>query len=314
MIKKYAYSESFYSVQGEGYYTGVPSAWLRFYLCNLQCNGFGQDDPTNPDTYELPYESFDPLSVKEITDLPVWEKGCDSSYSWAKKFRHLQKKESGAEIVETIRKNMINEFNPEGDYVHPYSNQRAHLVLTGGEPLMKHAQNATLDIWDAYKIKEDRARPRNITWETNGTQALTDDFVKLFSNRGFYSGELFFSCSPKLFTVSGEENKRAIVPEVIKQYDDLAKLNRVRSQSSQAPCGQLKFVMGTGKEQWDELEYVMKQIRDAGVDWPVWIMPIGAREESQRDIAGDVANMAQARGYCVSARVHCYLWGNEIGV
>ena len=51
--KKFYYSEIFHSIQGEGHYTGVPTAWIRFFLCNLQCNGFGQIDPTNPDTYDL---------------------------------------------------------------------------------------------------------------------------------------------------------------------------------------------------------------------------------------------------------------------
>ena len=38
------YSETFYSAQGEGKYVGIP-LWMR--LCNLQCNGFGQKDPTD---------------------------------------------------------------------------------------------------------------------------------------------------------------------------------------------------------------------------------------------------------------------------
>jgi 7-carboxy-7-deazaguanine synthase len=77
--KKYTYSEIFHSIQGEGHYTGVPTAWIRFFLCNLQCDGFGQKFPTKPDTYELPYADFDAHSVDRVEDLPVWEKGCDSS-------------------------------------------------------------------------------------------------------------------------------------------------------------------------------------------------------------------------------------------
>ena len=58
MQKEYHYSEIFYSVQGEGRYTGIPTAWLRFFLCNLQCDGFGQKDPTDPKTYKLPYKEI----------------------------------------------------------------------------------------------------------------------------------------------------------------------------------------------------------------------------------------------------------------
>ena len=43
--KEYLYSEIFKSIQGEGTYTGVHTLWLRFFMCNLQCNGFGQLDP-----------------------------------------------------------------------------------------------------------------------------------------------------------------------------------------------------------------------------------------------------------------------------
>ena len=95
----YAYSEIFDSIQGEGEYTGYPTAWLRFYLCNLQCNGFSQDDPTDPSTYKLPYKDFDIIEVNRLEELPVWEYGCDSSYSWSKKFKHLQEKKTSRETV-----------------------------------------------------------------------------------------------------------------------------------------------------------------------------------------------------------------------
>ena len=67
--KKFYYSEIFHSIQGEGHYTGVPTAWIRFFLCNLQCNGFGQIGPTNPDTYELPFHVFDNAAAAFILIL-----------------------------------------------------------------------------------------------------------------------------------------------------------------------------------------------------------------------------------------------------
>ena len=134
--KKYYYSEIFHSIQGEGHYTGVPTAWIRFFLCNLQCNGFGQIDPTKPDTYELPFEDFDVSSVDRVEDLPVWEKGCDSSYTWAKKFKSLMGQETPTVLANKIVDIMKNESNPDGLFLHPVTGQRQHLCITGGEPLM----------------------------------------------------------------------------------------------------------------------------------------------------------------------------------
>ena len=78
-------------------------------------------------------------------------------------------------------------------------------------------------------------------------------------------------------------------------------------------AGQLKFVVGQTKEEWQELDEVVTMFRDAGVDYPVWIMPVGAREEEQSATAGDVAKMAFERGYNVAGRMHVYLFGNAIG-
>ena len=79
----YHYSEIFYSIQGEGKYTGVPTAWLRFFLCNLQCDGFGQVNPKDPSTWELPYQDINVDDYNSMEELPVFTTGCDSSYSWA---------------------------------------------------------------------------------------------------------------------------------------------------------------------------------------------------------------------------------------
>jgi len=294
--KKYIYSEIFHSIQGEGHYTGVPTAWIRFFLCNLQCDGFGQKFPTKPETYELPYNDFDAHSVDRVEDLPVWDKGCDSSYTWSKKFKHLMGQATGAELAEKLVNIMKNEHNPDGLFMHPLSKQHNHLCITGGEPLMRHAQNAFIDI---YNNLGDNI-PSSITWETNGTQKLSDDYKNLIQSDSF-KPEAFFSVSPKLWTVAGEKREKAIKPEIVREYYDLSK------------TGQLKFVVGQTKEEWQDLDEVVTMFRDAGVHYPIWIMPVGAREEEQSATAGDVAKMAFERGYNVAGRMHVYLFGNAIG-
>ena len=72
------YSEIFKSIQGEGHYTGVTTVWLRFFGCNLECQGFGQDDPTDPSTYKLPYLEIPLEDITKVEDLPVFPYGCDS--------------------------------------------------------------------------------------------------------------------------------------------------------------------------------------------------------------------------------------------
>tara|TARA_B100000945_G_scaffold312063_1_gene306097 strand:+ start:75 stop:980 length:906 start_codon:yes stop_codon:yes gene_type:complete len=294
--RKYHYSEIFHSIQGEGHYTGVPTAWLRFFLCNLQCNGFGQVDPTDPSTYELPFEDFDVGSVKRVEDLPVWEKGCDSSYTWAKKFKGLMGHETPTVLANKIVDVIKNDSNPEGKFLHPVSKQHQHLCFTGGEPLMITAQAATVAIYK--ELEKQKNLPGSITYETNGTQTLKEPFKEWIKN---CDTEIFFSVSPKLFTVSGEKTEKAIKPETVAEYYKLRK------------TGQLKFVVGEKDREWDEMESAIEKFRNAGVEWPVWVMPTGAREEEQVSGAGKVAEKAFKKGYNVAARVHVYLFGNAIG-
>ena len=101
--------------------------------------------------------------------------------------------------------------------------------------------------------------------------------------------------------MAGEKREKAIQPDIVKSYWDVSK------------TGQLKFVVGPDPEQWEELDEVVDLFRQAGVKWPVWIMPTGARLEEQEETAGDVARMAFERGFNVSGRMHVYLFGNAIG-
>jgi len=294
--KKYYYSEIFHSIQGEGHYTGVPTAWIRFFLCNLQCNGFGQIDPSDPSTYELPFESYDVSQVKRVEDLPVWDKGCDSSYTWAKKYKHLMGQETPTVLANKIVDILKTDSNPDGLFLHPVTNQRQHLCITGGEPLMVTGQSATVGIYQ--ELERQNNLPSSMTFETNGTQKLKQPFID-WANR--IDTEIFFSVSPKLWSVAGEKADKAIKPEIVAEYYNISK------------AGQLKFVCGHKDEQWDEMEQAIAKFKSAGVDWPVWVMPVGAREEEQKESAGAVAKRAFQRGYNVAARVHVYLFGNAIG-
>ena len=307
--KKYFYSEIFNSIQGEGLYTGVHTFWLRFFLCNLQCDGFGQDHPTKPETWELPYQDFDPKTVNRVEDLPVWEKGCDSSYTWSKKFRHLMGHKTAKELLEAIIECTKTDSNPEGGFIHPVSGQQAHLCFTGGEPLMKHAQQCVIELNDLWHFDRTKT-PKCITWETNGTQEFTEDFRTMLGNRGTWQVPVFFSVSPKLWSVAGEKREKAIKPEIVKEYWHYA--NQI-NYSGKYLGGQLKFVMGPHKEQWEEMEEVLAMFRAQKIDWPVYIMPVGATVEEQERDAGEVAAIAFKRGYNVSGRLHCYLFGNAIG-
>ena len=278
------YSEIFKSIQGEGHYTGVPTTWLRFFGCNLECNGFGQDDPTDPSTYQLPYKDFDLIDIKNVEDLPVWKYGCDSSYSWSKKFAKIQKNKTCEEVAKRLYDQMYNE--------------NTHIAFTGGEPLMKAAQKNTVKILEEMDRLFGRKRFTNITWETNGTRPL-DPILHNYLQSIEHTTEFFFSVSPKLWSVAGE--KEGIQPDIVRQYHDLSDI------------GQLKFVCNGTNEAWDEIEDSILKFRKVGVDYPIWIMPVGATEESQDEVAKQITIQTMERGYNVSARVHCYIFGNQIG-
>ena len=246
------YSETFYSPQGEGAYVGIPSLWIRFFLCNLQCNGFGQDEPTKPDTWELPYETIDISEIKVVEELPVFDKGCDSSYTWAKKYKHLITDRTVEEAVDEL-----TALLPTSTFIHAKTGQAADMVFT----------------------KRGDA-PARVTVETNGTKAIHADLVELIDDMHISSEfggiipdaksndiEWYWSVSPKLWTTAGEVSKRAIRPEVVADY------------AKASNKGQLKFVVNGSKESWDEVEEHILAFREAGVTWPVWIMGVGGTVE-----------------------------------
>ena len=290
------YSETFFSAQGEGQYVGIPSLWMRFFLCNLQCNGFGQKNPTNPDTYELPYQTIDISDITNVFDLPVFDKGCDSSYTWSKKYKHLITDKTVTEAVDEL-----TALLPHGKFIHPATGQASHMVFTGGEPMIKGTQPGMIEVIEEFKRRHNK--PQYVTVETNGTRPITDEFAewieKEYTNKE--NKEWYWSLSPKLWATAGEQSKKAIKPEVIGRYAEVS------------PKGQLKYVVNGTDESWQEVEENTKLFREAGCNYPVWIMGVGGTFEGLVQTEASIADEAIKRGYYYTSRVHVHIYGNAIG-
>ena len=121
-MAKLRYSEAFYSVQGEGRFVGVPSIFLRVFGCNFECRGFGQERGNLIPVEEMPYmtdpraEKGSEIAYKSIEELPVTPIGCDSSASWAMKYKHLQLTKTIDEVFDHIVSLLPNgRFNERED-------------------------------------------------------------------------------------------------------------------------------------------------------------------------------------------------------
>lgn len=289
------YSETFYSAQGEGKYTGIPSLWMRFFLCNLQCDGFGQTDPTDPSTYELPYEKLDLTDITDVMQLPVFEKGCDSSYTWSKRYRHLITERSVEQAVDELEALL-----PHGKFCHPKTKQWTHMVFTGGEPLLKASQQSMIAVLEEFRKRNNY--PQDVTIETNGTQELGEDLDIYIDMSNFEEDlEWYWSVSPKLWSTAGEKPNKAIKPYVVGKYAEAS------------PHGQLKYVVNGSEESWREVEEHTKAFRSAGCNFPVWIMGIGGTLEGLKMTEAEIADQAIQLGYNYTTRAHVHIYGNAIG-
>ena len=130
--------EHFYSIQGEGKYTGVPSVFFRFGGCNMRCEGFGCIEKA-PDGREV--------------------LGCDTVYAVNRE--HF----SDNWIPINRAEELLNVLDL---YELPYA---VDIVLTGGEPLLYADDEIFIEFLE--KLTENG---HQVTFETNGS--LSVDFEK----------------------------------------------------------------------------------------------------------------------------------------
>jgi organic radical activating enzyme len=186
-------SSDFYTVQGEGISSGIPSYFVRFGICNLTCG------MSRAFTNMLAKEQK--LEDGEIFEGDLHKEGkatwtCDSTSQWLwrgedKEFDYL-----------------IKRWKEEGvyDYIKDGS---VHIIWTGGEPTIKGHQESIVNFtnyWLSRYLDRNDVTPF-YEIETNGTVVIDEPLFVMLDQ---------INCSPKLAN-SGMTEKQRLVPAAIKR-------------------------------------------------------------------------------------------------
>jgi len=185
-------SSDFYSVQGEGISSGIPSYFVRLGICNLTC-GMSRKFANQLEKEKKLEDGEIFIGDLHAEGKATWT--CDSTSQWLwrgedKEFQYL-----------------IDRWKEQGIY-DDILNGNVHIIWTGGEPTIKGHQEAIVNFFKYWGLKEDFEESYNVynEIETNGTVVI-DELINLIDQ---------INCSPKL-TNSGMTEKQRINPEAIKR-------------------------------------------------------------------------------------------------
>ena len=223
----------------------------------------------------------------EFNDLPIIHTGCDTYASIYPEFKHFNRQATVDEVVEHLLS-----LTPNGKWTQD-NGQDIHLIMTGGEPLLAW-QRLYIELFEHPRMKD----LKNVTFETNTTQKLHEEFRDYLNTQDRFT--VTWSCSPKL-SVSGEPWETAIKPEIASDY------NNVKDSDLY-----LKFVVAD-RTDIDEAGRAVDEYRSAGVDCPVYLMPLGGRSEEYNLNVQEVANICMEKGWRFTPRLHISLFGNAWG-
>jgi organic radical activating enzyme len=186
-------SSDFYSIQGEGISSGIPSYFVRLGICNLTC-GMSRKF-ANQLTKDKSLEDGEIFKGDlELEGKATWT--CDSTSQWLWRG------------VEQDFQYLIDRWKEQGIY-EDIKNRLIHIIWTGGEPTIKGHQEAIVNFhkyWKSIDLSVDLTTAY-YEIETNGTIYIEDALFKDLDQ---------INCSPKLSN-SGMTKKQRINPDAIKR-------------------------------------------------------------------------------------------------
>lgn len=245
-----AVSEVFYSIQGEGKTVGIPSVFLRLKSCNLTC-GFTQQQANRYVKGDIDVMSRD---LKDST----WF--CDTVNVFLKGYKK--------DFIDVIPDNMVDKLH-----------QGAHLIITGGEPLLQEKNISHYLSW--FEVIYG-FRPF-VELETNGTRFLDAFEVDQIN------------CSPKLSN-SGIAKDIRYKPEVVKELSTLGAI--------------FKFVISK-EEDWTEIQQDYMHLIDRK---QIWLMPAASTLEELLINNKITAQIAIDNCVNFTSRIQVEVWDKTTGV
>jgi 6-pyruvoyltetrahydropterin 2'-reductase len=247
MPAKLKIAEQFYSIQGEGPTAGIPAVFLRLSGCNLGCPGFSYVDPQTGDHL-----------------------GCDTKAVW----KHGTRLNLSEILLEWENAGWIEAMRTG-----------AHLVITGGEPLLQQA--ALAPFLHAFQAKEGFLP--YIELETNGTISPEPSLIDLLSQ---------INASPKLF-FCGESKSKRYCPVVL---DQLAAI----------PYAVFKFVVRNTAD-------INEVLRDYVTPFRlpprrIFLMPEGGTRAQVEAHSPTIVEACKQYGFRYSPRLQITIWEAATGV
>jgi len=140
-----------------------------------------------------------------------------------------------------------------------------------------------------------------LTFETNGTQKISDNLFNFLSEYGYDNRiETTFSISAKL-PCSGESWEDAIKPEIISKYLEVPN-NR----------SYFKFVVSNAQD-IEDVKRAIAEYKKFNINIPVYLMPVGGVNSVYEMNERQVADFCRDNGFRFSPRIQVPLYKNQWG-